>query len=45
MDLNMPGMNGIETSSIIRKLYQDQHVDINNTKIILFSCLTNTSDS
>ena len=44
MDLNMPGLNGLETTHIIRKLGSEGSIRMDETKIVLYSCLSNTSD-
>ena len=44
MDLNMPGLNGQETTRIIRQFADDPTYSLQDTKIILFSCLSNTAD-
>ena len=44
MDLNMPEMNGLETTSILRRLARQGQVDLASTKVVLYSCLANTSD-
>ena len=44
MDLNMPGLNGQETTKIIRQFADDPIYSLQDTKIILFSCLSNTAD-
>ena len=45
MDLNMPELNGLDTTKTLRKLAFDKVINLNNTKIILYSCLSNTDDS
>ena len=44
MDLNMPGMNGLETTEQIKKMNTLKQVDLSKTKFILYSCLSNTAD-
>ena len=44
MDLNMPGMNGLETTEKIRKMNTLGEIDLSTTKIVLYSCLSNTAD-
>ena len=41
----MPEINGLETTMKIRKLNKDDNsLKINDTKFILYSCLSNTLD-
>ena len=44
MDLNMPEMNGLEATQILREMHTDGEIDLSETKIILYSCLANTRD-
>ena len=44
MDLNMPEMNGLEATMLLRDLQNQGELDLSETKIVLYSCLANTSD-
>ena len=44
MDLNMPEMNGLEATMLLRDLRNQGELDLSETKIVLYSCLANTSD-
>lgn len=44
MDLNMPEMNGLETTLKLKEMHKKGLIDLSQTKIILYSCLSNTSD-
>jgi len=44
MDLNMPEMNGLETTQILRRMARQGQVDLAAKKVVLYSCLSNTSD-
>lgn len=44
MDLNMPEMNGQEATQILRDMDLRNEINLSDTKIILYSCLGNTSD-
>ena len=44
MDLNMPEMNGLEATLILRDMQRQGELDLSQTKIVLYSCLSNTSD-
>ena len=40
----MPGLNGLETTDKIRKMGSCREIDLSTTKIVLYSCLGNTTD-
>ena len=42
MDLNMPGMNGLETTNHLKEMSANDLIDISQTKIVIYSCLSNT---
>ena len=44
MDLNMPGLNGVETTMRLKEMHARREVDLSETKFVLFSCLANTND-
>ena len=44
MDLNMPVMNGILATQRLRQLHEEKSIDLKQCKIILYSCLSKTSD-
>ncbi|CDW84037.1 multi-sensor hybrid histidine kinase [Stylonychia lemnae] len=44
MDLNMPDMNGQETTQKLKEMDEDGEINLFYTKFILYSCLSNTSD-
>ncbi len=44
MDLNMPEMNGLQTTNVLRQLHSEGVIRLSDTKIILYSCLANTTD-
>lgn len=37
-------MNGLEVNTIIRKMARSENEKFENTKILLYSCLSNTND-
>ena len=44
MDLNMPQMDGIETTLKLRQLEADGLICLRNCSFVLYSCLSNTQD-
>lgn len=44
MDLNMPEMNGLEATLKLRAMHADGEIDLSQTALVLYSCLSNTSD-
>ena len=40
----MPEMNGLEATIILREMQEQGELDLSETKIVLYSCLTNTND-
>lgn len=42
MDLNMPVMNGVEATKILRQMHKSRDIDLSNTKIFIHSAIQKT---